>query len=300
MKIMKNMKNKFSFLLMAVVVIATVSISACKKDKKDVVIPPIGGYNNSDEIAASNMVAKWSFENNTDDAKASVTVCTSSNTSFFAGAKGQAWKGSTDGYTLFSNAGTLLPALQSFTVAFWINTNIHAEGAQGLFMLSDSLSWIGNLFVTQEPGIIGVDSVFFKIKFDNWDAPSWKEQWIALDGKYKVPAITGKWAHLAFSYDGTTSKFAAFVNGVKMVLPSNFTDRFGSDPAAGGVSLGNMKFHAATKFIFGTYQSTFGIGGNPQSWMANYDGGLDEFRIYNKALTDTDVNSLYELEKAGR
>jgi hypothetical protein len=285
---------------MIAAVTSTLFISSCKKDKDDVTLPPIGGYNNSDEIAATNLVAKWSFENNIDDSKASVTGGSSSNISYIAGAKGQAWKGSIDGYSVFTNPGTLLPALQSVTVAFWVNTTIHTDGAKGLFVLSDTSSWIGNLFVLQESGIIGEDSVRFKFKFDNWDAPSWKEQWIDLSGQYKVAAITGKWAHLAFSYDGITSKFYAYVNGVKMVLPDSFTNRYGSDPLTGGTALGNLKFQAATKFVFGAYQNMVGVGGAPDAWMKNYDGGLDEFRIYNKSLSDTDVNSLYELEKAGR
>jgi hypothetical protein len=34
--------------------------------------------------------------------------------------------------------------------------------------------------------------------------------------------------------------------------------------------------------------------------MLHYTGMLDEFRIYNKALSDANVNSLYKLEALGR
>jgi hypothetical protein len=34
--------------------------------------------------------------------------------------------------------------------------------------------------------------------------------------------------------------------------------------------------------------------------MKHYDGGLDEFRIYDKALAAADVKSLFDLEKAGK
>lgn len=293
------MKNKFSFLLMIAALTSTLFISSCKDDE-DVKLPPIGGYNTSDEIAPTNLVAKWSFENNTDDAKASVTGGTSSNTSFVAGAKGQAWKGSTDGYTVFANPGTKLPALKSLSIAFWVNTTVHTDGAKGLFMLTNTSSWIGNLFVIQESGVAGVDSVRFKFKMDNWDAPAWKEQWIDFSGEQRIPAIAGKWAHLVFTYDGATSKFYTYVNGVKMNLPESFTNRYGSDPAAGGGPFGNLKFVDATKFVFGAYQNMVGVGGAPDAWMKNFDGSLDEFRIYDKSLSDTDISSLYELEKAGR
>ncbi len=293
------MKNKFLLLTIAATVSSSLFFTSCD-EKEDVTLPPIGGYDTSDDIAPSNLIAKWSFENTTDDAKASVTGGSSSNTSFATGAKGQAWKGSSDGYTVFDNPGTLLPAVQSISVAFWVNTINHTDGAEALFMLTNTGSWIGNLFVLQESGTDGIDSVRFKFKFDNWDAPSWKEQWIELGGEYRIPGIIGKWAHLVFTYDGTTSKFYAYLNGVKLELPDNFTNRYGSDPDAGGTGLGNIKFQNATKFVFGAYQNMVGVGGAPDGWMKNFDGSLDEFRIYNKALSDTDINSLYELEKAGR
>jgi hypothetical protein len=63
--------------------------------------------------------------------------------------------------------------------------------------------------------------------------------------------------------------------------------------------LGNLAFKNATKFVFGCYKQNL-PGGAPDSWMKNYDGGLDEFRIYSKALADADVKALYDLEKAGK
>lgn len=41
-------------------------------------------------------------------------------------------------------------------------------------------------------------------------------------------------------------------------------------------------------------------GDTPQSWATNFAGQLDEFRIYNKALNSTEVNSLFQLETTGR
>ena len=61
-----------------------------------------GGYTTSDEVASANLVAKFSFENNVDDAKGNITGGTASGTSFVAGAKGQAWKGASNGYVLYT------------------------------------------------------------------------------------------------------------------------------------------------------------------------------------------------------
>jgi hypothetical protein len=35
----------------------------------------------------------------------------------------------------------------------------------------------------------------------------------------------------------------------------------------------------------------------PEVWMLNYTGLMDEFRVYNIALTENEVVALYKLEK---
>lgn len=298
------MKRKFNNLFLvaffAMAIFSLLLVSCNDDNPEDITLPSIGGYDSSDAIASDNLIAKFSFENNVDDAQGNTTGGTSTNTSFVDGAKGKAWQGSTDGYTVYDTPGAKLTGLQSFTVAFWINTTIHTDGAEALFMLANTSSWIGNFFILQEAGTEGVDSVRFKVKFDNWNAAVWKEQWIDLSGAYMIPGITGKWAHLAFSYDGATSKFYAYLNGAKFELIDDITNRYQDDPNSGGAALGNLNFVDATKFVFGAYQNMVGIGNEPDAWMKNFDGQLDEFRIYDKALIDTDINALYELEKAGR
>lgn len=292
--------NKIYLLMTALFVVFAMTIISCDDDPEDVTLPPIGGYDSSDAIASANLVAKFSFEDNVDDTQGNVTGGTSTNTTFVEGAKGQAWQGSSDGYTVYDSPGASLSGLQNLTLAFWVNTSVHTDGAEALFMLSNETSWIGNLFLLQESGSADNDSIRFKLKFDNWDAAAWKEQWIEFGGEQMFAGLIDTWTHLAFTYDGTTSKFYAYVNGVKLELPDNFTNRYEADPEAGGAPLGNLKFNGVTKFVFGAYQNMVGVGGAPDAWMKNYDGKLDEFRIYDKALIDTDINALYELELAGR
>jgi hypothetical protein len=38
----------------------------------------------------------------------------------------------------------------------------------------------------------------------------------------------------------------------------------------------------------------------PEVWMLNYTGLMDEFRVYNIALTENEVVALYKLEKDNR
>lgn len=294
---MKTKRKSLVLIAAAITALLVVAVS-CKKDKDDIDLPPIGGYDNSDDIASDNLVAKFSFEDNINDQQDNVLGGSSTNTTYETGVKGKAWKGSASGITIFDTPGSRLAGLQSFTVAFWINTSVHTDGAEGVFMLDCSSNWIGNLFLLQESGTEGIDSIRFKFKFDNWDASSWKEQWIDFTGEYRFKGLTDTWVHLAFTYDGSSSKFYVYQDGVKRELSADYSDRWESDPGAGGAPLGNASFKDVNNFIFGAYQNM--IGGNPDAWMKYYDGMLDEFRIYDKALVDSDVDALYQLEKDGR
>jgi hypothetical protein len=291
---MKNLL-KFQFLLVAILFIGSFVINSCKKEEPE---PEPEDTITSDSIAKANLIAKFSFEGNINDAKNNITGGTATGITYDAtGAKGQSYIGADDGYVLYTNPGTV-KNLTSLTVAFWIKTTVHTDGAECVFMLNNTDSWIGDLFLLQESGTIGVDSIRFKFRISDWDpAVTWKEQWIDLNGTNRIAGIDGQWAHLAFTYDGASSKFYVFLNGTKLTMPSDVTDRIDNE---GGNPLGDLLFNTAgnTHFIFGSYQYVVNAG-TPDGWMKNFNGELDEFRIYNKALSEGEIQQLYELELAG-
>ncbi len=294
--------KKIKLLPMAVLMTGiafTMFASSCGDDNTDENINN-GGYATSDEVAASNLVAKFSFENDVTDAKGNIQGGSANGTSFVAGAKGQALLGASSGYVLYDNVGSAITGLQSVTISTWVKTANHTDGAESWFQLLNDSNWIGNLFILQESGKTGNDSVRLKFTVNNWNAPAWKEQWIDLGGDANRMVIgNDAWHHVVCSYDAATSKAAMYVDGVKMNLPASLTDRYGDDPTKGGAPLGALAFKNATKFVFGCYKQSL-PGSTPDAWMKNYDGGLDEFRMYNKALADADVKALYDLEKAGK
>lgn len=300
---MNKVKRSISLFLTGGILLSGLTFTACQKaNDDDPTLPPIGGYSSSDDIAAQNLVTKLSFNNNTTDEKNTVTGGTAVSTGFTTGVKGEAFQGAAagdTGYIGYTNVAAPLKDAQSLTVSFWVNTTNHTDGASSLFMLSNEDNWIGNMFVLQESGEVGVDSIRFKFKFDKWDQnTTWKEQWIELGGEHRIAGISNKWAHIAFTYDATSSKFNVFVNGEKKTLPDHITNRYNNDPSAGGGPLGALKFASANRFIVGGFQSQ--MGGNPDPWMKSFAGKLDELRVYNKALPDADIKALYELETAGR
>jgi hypothetical protein len=79
-------KQIFSMKGFAAAALLAFTFTSCGDDKKtDNGIPPIGGYNTSDEVAASNLVAKFSFENDVTDAKGNITGGAASGTGGIGG-----------------------------------------------------------------------------------------------------------------------------------------------------------------------------------------------------------------------
>lgn len=279
------------------------ALAQCTKPEMDDDFPPgdpppvEGGFVNSSEIAADGLVAHFPFDGNVNDVKNAVTGgVASGTTSFVEGRKGQAYQGSNNGFIGYSSPGPVA-TLTSFTVALWINTTKHDGGAQGVFALAkeDGSFW-GNFFMMIEGNNSPENKMFMKFHFEN-NLATFVEHWVEPGGNFRPDDMYNGWRHVALSYDAGTSKVAWFINGQKRELPPGVEDRKANDTTP----LGPLNFKNATKFIIGGMQNHLGAPFNsPESWMLNYTGKLDEFRIYNKALTAQEINALQTLERQGR
>ncbi len=298
---MKNiLKIKMALLLATVFIVAS-----CTKVKTDDDFtkgnpPPVaGGFTNSSEIAPASLVAHFPFDGNNNDAKNAVTGgTTTGSSSFVEGRKGKAYKGASNAYVVFGNPGPIA-TLTSFTVSMWVNTSRHDGGAMGIFALGkqDGSFW-GNFFLFiegQNPAT--QEEMFMKLHFEKNNAP-FVEHWIEPNGTFRPADMYGAWRHLAWTYDQTTSKVGWYINGQKKDLPPGAESRL-ADGA--GTPLGALNFKNPTKFVIGGFQNNAGVPFNtPEPWMLNYTGLLDEFRIYNKALTELEINAIKVLESQGR
>lgn len=247
--------------------------------------PPIGNYSNSDEVAPGSLVAKWSFDGSLTESKQNLTG-TGTGSSFTGGLKGQALMGADRSYVVYPSAGTL-GGLKSFTISFWMKPSQQfAGGATQLFQIENTGDFWSNLTVYFEPPDAG--NTRFRIQMHK-EGVTWNNAFI----EAKLPdanALTSTWTHIVATYDGATSTYKAFQNSVKA---------FETQPQSGptGPGLGDLNFITPGRIIFGTWKQKIGAPGD--SWMQDYKGGLDEFRIYNKALTESEISALYKLEKRG-
>ena len=241
-----------------------------------------GGYSAADQIEPGALVAHFAFENSLVDS-VSNTSATNYGTTFVPGVKGQALQVGLNNYAIFQ-ATSGLTSLQSMTLAFWFSTTQDTLGTQGMVSFVDSNQFWGNLdfFLDQQTssgavfhihtigsGSAGTGGIFLT----SWPLQSW-----------------GTWTHVALTFDAGTDNFTFYVNGTEVgntVIPNFGSLNFTDFPA---VVLGTSQFQT-------TPSET--SGATSQSWASYLLGEMDELRIYNKALSGTEVRALYQLENLG-
>ncbi|MDP4207364.1 MAG: LamG domain-containing protein [Bacteroidota bacterium] len=241
----------------------------------------IGGYTSSKQIAPSNLVGFWAFNGSLIDS-VSNSAGVATGTGFSAGFKNLGMQGADKGYVLFT-PGSAITGMHSFTIAYWVNSPVNANGIVGLVNLANTKNFWGNIDMFFENGST-LDAAKFRAHITNGTA----ETWISKDG---LPNIFTKWAHFALSYDATSETFKLYVNGSLIVTqvqtgfgPINFTN-------SGNLVFGTVQFQTTPSQTSAT---------DAQSWASYLTGQLDEVRIYNKALADGEVNALVLLEGRGK
>lgn len=297
-------KNKSIFMLSFVLVSALFAGCEDSIDKVNSPIPyeSIGGYENSDDIAAAHLVSKFSFDGNIADSKNSITDGSATNVTYETGIKGEAYKGSPSSFISYNTVANSVVNVKSITVSMWIKTDPHTGGAQSLFMLPKKTDFWGNIFTLIE-GTGPATTMLLKNHIQKDVTPSipWAGQFIEHGGANVLTNMFGTWKHLVWTYNGTSSTYSIYIDGQKLNIPASIAKRYASDPTTGGVPYGELANSEVSKFIIGGYQQHLGAPwGNADGWMLHYTGLMDEFRIYDAALTDNEVVALYKLEKDKR
>lgn len=275
---MKNLIAKYTAgLLLSSIIIS--GITSCQKmERPEMNIIP-------DDTARMNAPLQiyLPFESSVLDS-AQYQKGSANNVTYVDGVRGKAYKGATNALLQYPSA-LKMATMTSFTVSLWIKTEKHTGGAQSVFMMPNTGDFWGNLFLMIEGNNSTTDnSMLVKFNF----AGNWVE-FNGNNGVNRLPDMYGRWRHLAFSYDAATSRFAAYVDGARLSLPTSVTERKnGQNP------LGPLQFKTASKFVIGGYQQHIGIPNNTaDSWMLRYTGALDQFRVYTRALSDAEISTLY-------
>ena len=303
------MKKTTNYLLSGAIIIALLAVGACSK--KNDALPQIDGYNNSDEVAKTNLVAHWSFDtDNTEVISKTAPAHTFGTVGSTTGQIGKALQ-LTAGALVFPPIAKIneANALNNFTVSLWVNaagTKAGTNGFTSFFGLvptgatdiwpdicanaetarhlasSDTLE-LKNLLNTHPVG--AGNKIQDNIALKNTDPNS-----VDLNtGAYFMGAK--KWSHYVLKWDGTANVFKLYANGVSVGGYDHKT--------ATGVEIMAVPVQA----VFGSLVSSdIGFTGAPaqQSWNPWATASIDDVRVYNTALADKDITALFNLGTAGR
>ena len=283
--------------LLIVALLGGLLVTSCKKSDSGGSTDP----NDPSNVATKNLVAYFPFDGNGNEKISGMTAATTTaKVTFVTGQKGQAYKGDSLAFMLYNLPNTSkLVNLHGFTFSLWIKAPQVPNAVPPVpvfFQLNGTsdANW-GNFTFTQDRS--DKDSLAFHFFFYSDNAPAWKPQHIPYSNP-SFPAAT--WMYLTYSYDSITSKFNIYVKGQKLNLPVGATNRYGNDPNTGGLPLGSLAFKDVTQACIGTWWN-LASGGTTvaqNGWMGYFKGQMDELRIYNRALTDDEVMTLYTEEVA--
>lgn len=272
---MKNIK-------IAIAVLAIVTVGACQKfDRPELVIIP------DPPKVYTPLKSFWAFENSVVDSGENKLAGTPTGITYVAGVTGQAMQGSATGNLFLSAVGDTIRNLGSYTVSMWVNSAT-APSATGLLAISNSKTFWGNLEIFYEGYSVDATTAYLKVHMYNKnvavvaDQEAWNE--------YKIPNWFGKWSHLAITYSGATSTFKIFANGVSVytsVIKNGAYGPIGFNDVAGMV-IGSFQFMTTPSLT---------TNHGAETWARNFTGQMDQVRIYNVALSDAEINTLFNTKK---
>lgn len=163
----------------------------------------------------------------------------------------------------------------SCTISMWFNNTVNSN-TELLFSLADKDLWHESAaFVLVEHAT----PTKCQLKFALMD------HWVEYIDNFNKPLFDGNWHHLAFTYDETTSSVKVYYDGGEMPLPASAPGNF--------AGLGKLNMSNATNLVLGGWNKHAGLSGPQDSWISAFTGKMDQFRLYGKVLTASEIQALY-------
>lgn len=233
------------------------------------------------------------FEGNLDDVDNHyrLNIGSSENIAYVDGVKGKACQGGEKTFVTISLVGSYsdtIANLGSFTVAFWMNSEPN-KSVTGLFSIARKDQAQGYIDIWLENNGGTSNQALIKGYMRNIESGTEKTQWIDVggttpEGSSRIDNVFNKWTHIAFRYNGETSSFSIFKDGEPVLNNKIYT------------GFGPLVFDAdkVGAIVIGAFPGQAGASTATPSWVGTtYLGKFDEYRFYNKAMSDEDIKSLY-------
>jgi hypothetical protein len=304
---MKQITSKFTVLgFVGVALGALVFLGSCSKSSSGTTTPPvqlIGGYASSDSVASANLIAYWPFNGDANDHKGGLTgTATGSVTYSASGVRGQAYQGAIGAYEIYSvPGGSPFASLPSYSYSVWYKMAAQDTLPQGMFFLTGTTTQ--DLLINEiEPFTPkGLDSVRIHTGFNDLASPAYQ---LFVPESFDTMAIN-KWVHWVVTYNGGTSTYTVYQDALPIGTNSAFSSGKYITPnmmwtdGTMTTPLGNLGFTSdpPKTVVIGSWpDGLFGQVAAKDCFL----GQMDEVRIFNKALTQTEVSGLFLNGQAGR
>ena len=193
------------------------------------------------------------------------------------GVSGKAVQGATDKAINYPSANDFKDAT-SCTISMWVNNTVNPRTELYFSLVSKDYWHESAAFLLVEHAT--ADACTFKFAL--------MDQWIEYTNQsFKKPLFNGQWHHLAFTYDETTSKLLIYFDGEVV------STQGASGSLVTGAPLGPLNFKSASNLVVGGWNKHAGLSGPTDGWISSYSGKMDQFRLYNRVLSATEVQALY-------
>lgn len=274
------MKNNFLKLVFAAALVS--GVMSCQKEEK----PELGDFPEDVVVTPTTPLRFFVSFDSTSEADKQINIrfkdSISGYPSFFPdnsitygpGVTGSSYVGNKDKNLVYYNANDWVSST-SFTVAFWEkHDGAPASDAEFALSIPAPGHWSNStalLIIDHKGGGSTDDAAVIKFMVAETGGG---DHWFELTGANRMPGVLdNKWHHLAFAYDEATSNMYFYKDGALW-------------------STQNWAGHGPMKMMADKV-SGFYLGGKTTDWGKAFNGGLDQFRLYNKALSAAEVQALF-------
>ncbi|MBZ5857806.1 LamG domain-containing protein [Flavihumibacter profundi] len=275
------MKNIFRLSLLGMLVILIGG--SCQKTSR----PPLGDYPVDANPPGGPLKFYTAFDGTTDNPLMNAVDSIRANfpsanpLTSIPGVSGQAVQGASGVAINYPSANDFKTAT-SFTLAFWVKRSVNTNTEFYFSLKDDTYGWSHS-------------AIFLLVEHGTDTAASFKvglmDQWMEFPDSHQFhePLLDGNWHHLAIVYDETTSQMAYYFDGEQVTdVPASALN-----VTKNGQPRGPLDLTKATNFVIGGWNKHAGLSGPTDDWVSSFGGAMDQFRVYGKVLTPTEIKDLF-------
>jgi Concanavalin A-like lectin/glucanases superfamily len=195
-----------------------------------------------------------------------------------AGVSGKAIQGTGSKAVKYPSANDFKD-VSSCTISLWVNNTVNPN-TELYFSLASKDYWHESAaFLLVEHA--AADKCTFKFAL--------QDHWVEYTNQsFTKPLFDGNWHHIAFTYDETNSKLKVYFDGTEVATPGT-SGTFTTN----GAPMGKLNLSTATNLVLGGWNKHAGLSGPTDGWIGGFTGKMDQFRLYGKVLTATEIQALY-------